>query len=213
MRHSIPLALLFLPTILFAQEAAKTGEKPLPNDRLAIGSTRGATGGRLESEQVRVDGSRALHGLQVAHDAELRIKEYSVYNLGRCEQLVQFYRNGNVFRSQHRDHNGDGDETIYTPQNDKVVADKVIVDGGQNIGPIKVQDALCFGRVKGGKYFSGTFLVRELRGFQFELMLNEYAEGKLVSTKPFPLEKLELDKAEASEENWRWSWPDWPQSR
>jgi hypothetical protein len=123
------------------------------------------------------------------------------------------YANGNVFREQWRDHNGDGSEAIYTAaSNKKAIADRVIVDGGQDIGPIKVQDRICFGRVKAGKCWEGTFLIRELQGFKFELMHNEYKEGKLVASKPFALEPLELPAAEATQETWRWTFPDWPRA-
>ena len=129
-------------TFIFAAAAigwCQDDEKKSP--RLLVSRTQASDfGGVLRSEHVRSDGTHVLHGLQVIYGPWAQMKEYSVFNDGRCEQLVQLYPNGKQFRVQWRDHNGDGSEVIYTAASNKVVADKVIVDGGQDIGPIKVQD-------------------------------------------------------------------------
>lgn len=209
MQRSALFAIVFGVSVtspLFAQT-----EKPaLPQTRLQVGRTGGPLGGTLQSEQIQQDGRTVLHGLQVCYGPQLQIKEYSVYNDGRCEQLVQFYANGNVFREQSRDHEGSGSEALYSPEENQVIAEKVLVDGGQDIGPIKRPERICFGRVKTGKCWEGSFLIRELQGFQLIWMLQEYQAGKLVSSKPFPLEKLGLTAEAVKDEKWGWSVPDWP---
>lgn len=96
--------------------ARAQSEKPAvdPN-RLAIGRTGGPLGGWLTSEKMQ-SSRPVLHGLQVRYGPRLQITEYSVYNEGRCEQLVQFHANGQVFREQWRDHEGNGSEAIYSPR-------------------------------------------------------------------------------------------------
>lgn len=93
------------------------------------------------------------------------------------------------------------------------MADKVIVDGGHNIGPLKTQERICVGRVKAGKCWEGKFLLHEWRGFQFCWTLQEFKAGQLVESQDFPLDKLGLTAEQASEEKWRWTIPDWPKAK
>ncbi|QDU31377.1 hypothetical protein ETAA8_65340 [Anatilimnocola aggregata] len=201
---------LAIPLAAFAQTGDAAPKKP--EARMPIGRTHGMSGGTLQSNHEKSDGTRVLHGLQVVYGPRLQIKEYSVFNLGRCEQLVQIHPNGNSFRMQWREHNGDGHEALYASGADTMIAEKVIVDGGKDIGPIKVPERICLGWVRAGKCYSGTFLMREVQGFQFVLRLHEYKEGKLVNSKPFPFERFGIPVAEATEEKWRWSFPEWPQA-
>jgi hypothetical protein len=180
--------------------------------RMAIARSGGPSGGTILSELINKDGNAVRHGLVVIYGPKLQIKEYGVYNLGRCEQLCQFYENGNEFRVQWRDHDGNGSEAIYAPLPEKVIADNVIVADGADIGPIKTQDILCTGRVKAGKCWEGSFLIRELHGFQMDWMLQEYKDGKRISNELFPLKKLgiKLPAEHKGREDWRWTIPDWP---
>ncbi len=183
--------------------------------RLPIGRSQGHDGGTLTSEKQRDDGTRVLHGLQVKYGPRLQIREYSVYNEGRLEQLYQLFPNGNSFRVFHRQANGDGDEVVYAAAAMKTVAAKAIVDGGQNIGPIKTQEVLAQGTIKEGQRHSGTFLVRELQGFQFKWMKQEFKDGQVVKSEPFPIDKLDLKiiPGADAEEHWPWTMPDWPATR
>jgi len=180
--------------------------------RLPVSRSQGQDGGTITSERQREDGTLVLHGLQVKYGPRLQIREYSVYNEGQLEQLWQMYPSGNAFRAVHRQGNGDGDETIYSAGATKTVAEKVIVAGGQNIGPIKEQEVIAQGRVKNGQRHDGTFLVRQLKGFQFHWERQEFKDGKLLKSEPFPLDKLALKEIPGADayEHWPWTIPDWP---
>lgn len=204
----LSVMIVLLPTIAWSQ----TTERARPETRLPISRSHGAAGGSLVSEQVREDGTRVLHGLQVRYGPQLQIREYSVVNEGRVEQLVQLFPNGNTFRSQFRQHNGDGQEVVYAAGATKVVADRVIDASGGNIGPIRTQETLAQGTVKGGRRHQGTFLVRQHAGFKFQWRKQEFRDGKLVKDEPFPLDLLELKEIPGSDAHDRWPWtlPDWP---
>jgi hypothetical protein len=87
-----------------------------------------------------------------------------------------------MFRSQYRDHEGNGDDVVYSADRSEVVAEQVIPDGSVDIGPIKQQKVLAQGKVKADRRWSGVFLVRVLEGFEERLVLQEYREGKLIKT-------------------------------
>ena len=108
------------------------------------------------------------------------------------------------FVSNGREHNGDGDEIIFTPQLDKVVVEKAIVAGGVDIGPIKIQDIICQGHIKAEKRWSGDFLVPVQDGFTTKLMLQQYRDGKLLASSPFPVARLALNKEQADFDGWLW---------
>lgn len=191
-----------------------------PDRRLDVTGMISENGGRLVSRQDSADGGKVLHGLQVLVGSHNSVQEFAVFAAGNLEQRHQFYPNGRAFRSQMRDPNGDGYEIVYTAELTKVIAEKVIVDGGVNIGPIKDQDMVCRGTVRANHRWSGTFLVWEPvpNGFGERLALREYRKGALVNSTPFHVEKLALPVDPAQEGSaawpWRWSWdsPEWRHS-
>jgi hypothetical protein len=179
---------------------------------LVVSRTQGPDGGTLTSERQREDGTLVLHGLQLKYGPRLQIREYSVYHEGELEQLYQMFPNGNAFRVVHRQANGDGDEVVYSAAASKTVAEKLIVGSGQDIGPIKTQEVLAQGTIKKGQRHHGTFLVRELQGFQFHWLKQEFKDGQVVKSEPFPIDKLDLKEIPGADadEHWPWTIPDWP---
>ena len=108
--------------------------------------------------------------------------------------------------------NGDGYEIAYEPERTKVLAVSVIVDGAADIGPIKEQERICRGDVRGDKCWSGRFLRwRHVPGtYREQLELHKYRDGQRVSTMPYELAKLALPPDPAKDEgssawprNWR----------
>lgn len=177
--------------------------------RLDVSRAWSDDGGRITSQALR-DGKQVLHGVQVVVGPKNWLKEFAVYNQGALEQRAQFYLNGRSFREQRREENGDGSEVIYGPELSQVVAAKAIVDGGVDIGPIKTQAVIAQGQIKNDKRWAGTFLVPVLEAFAFKLMLQEFREGKLIASSPFPIEKLALPKEHRDYDTWMWAFPDWP---
>ncbi|HZU36795.1 MAG TPA: hypothetical protein VFA18_12830 [Gemmataceae bacterium] len=110
-------------------------------------------GGSITSWKRHADGSRVYHGVQVIVGPQNSLREYAVYNNGALEQRTQFYPNGDTFRYQRREHNGEGYEVVYAPmQRDAAAAPKK---------PAATQETLCLGRVRADKRWEGTFLVWE----------------------------------------------------
>lgn len=188
---------------------AMGGESSPDAGRLDVSRTWGQDGGRIASQAMH-DGKQVLHGLQVVVGPKNWLKEYAVYNLGVFEQATQFYPSGRTFREQRREHNGDGSDVVYEDVPTHLVAQKVIVDGGADIGPIKTQTAIAQGMVKNDRRWSGTFLVPTLEGFATKLMLQEFRDGKIMSSTPFPVEKLGLPEGHREFDTWLWAFPEWP---
>lgn len=209
---SVPSAALFyLAAIGFSVGVAPSTHGQSPDQvRLDVGSAWSDAGGRITSQKDRGDGTKVLHGVQVIVGPKNWLKEYAVYNGGALEQRTQFYPNGRDFRFQRREHNGGGYEVIYTAERNKVLAEKAIVDGGNDIGPIKIQEVICQGTVKADKRWDGTFLLPVQDGFQLRLMLHEFRKGELVKSTPFPVEKLGLPKEHTKADEWLWDFPEWP---
>lgn len=180
--------------------------------RLDVSGAFGFDGGSLTSQKDGPNGAKVLHGMQVRMGPNNWLKEYSVFNEGVFEQRTQFFPSGKIFRAQRREHDGSGSDAIYTAESNKVVAQSVKVDGGVDIGPIKVQSEICQGLVKGDKMWNGTFMVREPipNGYGLRLRIHEYREGKFVKSEPFPIEQLKLPKDKSDIEDWLWDYPDWP---
>lgn len=180
--------------------------------RLDIGAGWGHDGGRITSQKDRGDGTKVLHGLQVIFGPKKSLKEYAVYNNGKLESRTQFYPNGNEFLRQRREHNGDGYEVVLSPEPTKVIAEKVIVADGTDIGPIKTQEVLCQGTVKADKRWEGTFMVWEQipKGFGFRLAVQEYQKGQWIKSTPFSAKKLGLPENTEQHDGWLWDSPDWP---
>ena len=160
--------------IVLAVLAAEPQEK-----RLEVGASWAQDSGSIQSQDDGV-----LHGLQVHFGPEKTLREYAVFNRGQLEQRFQFYPDGETFRFQYRHHDGSGDDVIYSRERTEVVSEKVIVDRGGDIGPIKVQKVLAQGKVKNDQRWDGTFLVTVLDGFEDKLILQEYRGGKLVKSTP-----------------------------
>ncbi len=169
--------------------------------------------GHIESRELQ-GGTSVLHGFQAKTGPGPVIKEYSIYDRGHEAILVQLYPDGEQFRTQHRDRNGDGSETVFSAKRTKVIAKGLKVDGG--VIDIIHQEEICSGRVKAGRCWDGTFLVREYEAFGFNFKLHEYKDGKLLSSVPFPLEKIGIpaDKQPHNEGDgkWRWTFPEWPKA-
>ena len=169
--------------------------------------------GHIESREKQGETS-VLHGFQAITGPGAVIREYSIYDRGHEKMLVQLYPNGERFREQHRERNGDGSERVFSAKRTKVIAKGLKVEGG--VIDLIVQDEICSGRVKAGRCWDGTFLVRELVAFGFELKLHEYQEGKLLSSVPFPMEKIGLpvdtQPHNEGDGKWRWTFPDWPKA-
>ena len=169
--------------------------------------------GHIESREKQGETS-VLHGFQALTGPGPMIKEYSIFDRGHEGVLVQLYPNGEQFRTQNRERNGDGSETIFSAKRTKVIAKGLKVDGG--VIDFIVQDETCSGRVKAGRCWDGTFLVREYVAFGFELRLHEYKEGKLLSSVPFPMEKIGLppdtQPHNEADGKWRWTFPEWPKA-
>ena len=171
-------------------------------------SGRRDTAGRISSLKDGPGGEKVLHGLQVVLGPNNWMKEYLVYNEGSLEQRYQFYPSGEVFRSQFRKHDGDGHETISPALPNRVIAERLKVDGGEI--KVEVHEPICSGRVQAGQRWEGTFLEREYENFSFKLVLNEYHAGKLVKSEPFPIAKLGLPSGHTNVDSWLWDFPDWP---
>ncbi len=192
MSNSIP-RLWSLPGFLVAVMLGfgdEPSQRPLATEQERLDVTRSwsDSGGQVVS-QVDLGGKKVLHGVQASVGPNNWLKEFAVYNGGVLEQRCQFYPNGRTFREQRREHNGEGQEVIYAPHRDKVVAEHAIVANGVDIGPIKTQEVICQGQIKSEKRWSGRFLVPHLDGFVRKLTLQEYRDGELVSSTPFPVEK------------------------
>jgi hypothetical protein len=203
---------------------AKTGDA----GRLDIHGAWSEDGGGIISRHELGDGTKVLHGLQLLVGPRGWVKEHAVFNMGVLESRKQFYANGLTFRHQHREHNGDGYEIIYTAERTKVIIEKVIVDGGVDIGPIKEQDVICRGTVKANQRWEGSFLGWERipNGFGQRVMMQEYRKGELFKSTPYAVEKLGIppDPAHKSGGSWAWPWrwqydsaewrvpPEWPAS-
>lgn len=213
MRASIPIPWLICFALLVVSPGRgdEQSQSSAATDagRLDVSRAWSDFGGSIISQQDH-RGKKVLHGVQVSVGAGNRLKEFAVYNTGALEQRCQFYPNGRTFREQRREHNGDGQEVIYSPQRDKVVAQTAIVADGTDIGPIKTQEVICQGQIKADKRWSGTFLVPHLDGFVTRLMRDEYKDGKLVGSEPFSVDRLALPKGHAEFEGWLWDFPDWP---
>lgn len=216
MRKSLSVyvaALIVLATCGLDLAANAPARVPSPEGgRLDVGASLSPDGVRITSQKDKGDGTKVLHGVQVIVGSKNWVKEYAVYNNGSLEQRVQFYPNGRTFRRQWREQNGDGEEVVYAPNADVVVAKKVIVADGTDIGPIKVQELLCHGTVKADKRWEGTFLVWEgiPMGFGFRLAVQEYVKGELAKSTPFPAKKLDLPEDTTQDRGWLWDSPNWP---
>ena len=214
MRNLVPV-IRALPIFLITAALCLGDDLPPPHplaageERLDVSRVWSDSGGRIVSQQS-VGGTKVLHGLQASVGANNWLQEIAVYNAGALEQRCQFYPNGRTFREQLREHNGDGQEVIYTPQRTKLLANKVIVANGVDIGPIKIQDIICQGQIKADTRWSGSFLVPIMDGFTRKLALQEYRDGKLISSAPFPVDKLGLANEHADVRHWLWEFPDWP---
>lgn len=210
------------PALPVPKSAPGAAAGPAARAPLDVSGGVSENGGRLVSRKDRADGKKVLHGLQVLIGPRNEVKEYVVYNDGAMEQRHQFYPSGRPFRSQVRGPNGDGYEIVYTAELTRVVAEKVIVDGGVNIGPIKDQDVVCRGTVKADHRWEGSFLLWEPipNGFGERLVLREFQKGEVVKSTPFPLEKLALPVDPQHKDGgsaawpWRWAWnsPEWQDS-
>lgn len=198
--------------LVFAAEPPTPG--PLPDEgRLDVHSAWNQDGGSITSEMVRGDGTKVLHGVQVAIGPKNRLKEYAVYNNRLLQERTQFYPTGRVFRTQHRNDNGDGQEFVLSPEATKVVWEKIIVADGTNIGPIKEQETICSGTVKADKRWDGTFLVWEDIPDTYaarRLAIQEYRKGKLVKSTEISPKKLGLPENANPHDGWPWATPDWP---
>lgn len=209
----LPCAMGFcLVALGVGQGGASAARAAAPDEgRLDVHAAWSDDGGRITSQAQR-GGEKVLHGVQVITGPRNWLKEYAVYNQGVLEQRTQFYLGGRVFRLQRREANGDGAEAIYSAERTKIVAEQAITDGGVDIGPIRTQDAICQGVVKGDRRWDGRFLVREPipNGYGLRLMLHEYRQGALIARNPFPAERLGLPKENQTVETWLWEFPDWP---
>lgn len=166
-------------------------------------------GGHLISRKAVGKDKFVLHGLQVWVGAPNWVKESTVFKNGVLEKRTQYYPNGRTFREQLRQPNGDGHEIVYTAEREKVIAKSVIVASGEDIGPITMQDQLSRGIVKANKRWSGQFLTWESipMGFGERLVVQTYREGKVVDSKPFPVEELKLPPhPEQNGGAWPWKW-------
>ena len=210
-----PVMLLSLAAanIAVAAEPPEQGQ-PADAGRLDVtggGADEFSVGGGISSRTDLGDGTKVLHGVQVLLGPKNWLKEYAVFNKGILESRTQFYQNGRTFRSQRREHNGDGQEIVYTAERTKVLAEKVIVDGGVDIGPLTEQEVVCRGTVKADKRWEGAFLVWEPVPGEFgeRVVMQEYRKGELVNSTPFSVEKLGLppDAAREGSAAWPWRWP------
>jgi RNA polymerase sigma factor (sigma-70 family) len=196
----------------FASPSPRPGPSP-DEGRLDVHSGWSQDGGRITSEKDNGNGTKVLHGVQVIVGPKNWLKEYAVYNNGSLEQRTQFYPSGRIFREQRREHNGDGQEIVWSPEPTKVVAKKLNVADGTDIGPIKVQEVICQGTVKADKRWEGTFLVWETipeRPFEERLAVLEYTKGKLIKSTPLSAKKLGLPENVTMHDGWLWNPPDWP---
>ncbi|MCE9603866.1 MAG: hypothetical protein K8U03_03085 [Planctomycetia bacterium] len=181
---------------------------PLPTARLNVIRYWSPDRGNVRSYQEQ-DGKQVLHGVQVSFGENNRLREMSVYNAGVLEHRTQFYADGFTFRAQRREHNGDGRDVIYAPIR-KPIAEIGSESEGVGFAPLKSQAVVYEGLVKGDRPWSGSFLVRGIAGFRAVLNLEEYREGLLFSTKPFPVEKFSLPTVDPDAGKWLWEYPDWP---
>jgi RNA polymerase sigma factor (sigma-70 family) len=188
-----------------APTAPEKGKPQKLSDRLGVGMNDSLDGGSIVSAEEQ-NGKRVLHGVQVKFGPGKRMLEYAVYNRGALESRTQFYPNGKTFRHERREHNGDGHVVVYTPDDSNLVAEKVVVDGGVDIGPIKTQDTICLCMVKADKPWDGKLLAWEPipNGYGRRLMMQEYRNGEKLRSMPFAIEKLGLP--EDQRDGWQWPW-------
>jgi hypothetical protein len=134
------------------------------------------------------------HGLEVStEDGWLR--EAIVYDHGRWVRRFAFHRDGSLFLATYRD-GEDGRVEIWSDR----------------------ADLLFTGTVRGGRRWSGQFLVFEYLPDTYgvrQVMLHEYRDGALARREPFPFERAGVEPPDdpIDPKNWPWiplEWPDPP---
>jgi hypothetical protein len=131
------------------------------------------------------------HGLEVStEDGWLR--EAIVYDHGRWTRRFAFRRDGGVLLATYRD-GDDGRVEIWSDQ----------------------AQLLFTGLVRGGRRWSGQFLVFELLPDTYgerQVMLHEYRDGALARREPFPFERVGVEPPDdpIDPSNWPWKSQEWP---